>query len=224
MSHEQYVREQLVIGFDLDMTLVDSAQGISEALVAVCKKHNVEILLEDALATIGLPLDQVFPLWLPDLAYEQLLDEYREHYGQFGIPKSVPLPGAVEALDAVRALGGRTVVVSAKKADFVQRVLDVTELHVDAVYGYLFAEHKGEVLLAEGAQVYVGDHVGDVAAARAANAIAVAVPTGPTSEAALREAGADVVLPDLTHFAAWLHSMEALVAKRARHLIAEDRA
>ena len=221
MTKEHVVREALVVGFDLDMTLVDSAQGISEALVAVCKKHNVEIRLEDALATIGLPLDQVFPLWLPDLAYEQLLDEYRDHYGQYGIPKSVPLPGAVDALAAVRALGGRTVVVSAKKADFVQRVLDVTGLEVDMVYGYLFAEHKGEVLLKEGAQVYVGDHVGDIAAARVANAIAVAVPTGPTSEAALREAGADVILEDLTQFASWLHSMEALVAGRKHHVSSE---
>ena len=65
MTKEHYVREALVVGFDLDMTLVDSAQGISEALVAVCKLHGVEIRLEDALATIGLPLDQVFPMWLP---------------------------------------------------------------------------------------------------------------------------------------------------------------
>ena len=218
MTKEHYVREALVVGLDLDMTLVDSAQGISEALVAVCKLHGVDIRLEDALATIGLPLDQVFPMWLPDLAYEQLLDEYRDHYGKYGIPKSVALPGAADALAAVKALHGRTLVVSAKKADFVQRVLDVVGLEVDAIYGYLFAEHKGEVLLKEGAHVYVGDHVGDIAAARVANAISVVVPTGPTPEAVLREAGADVVLNDLTEFTPWLHSMEALVAGREHHL------
>lgn len=222
MSREHFVRDRLVIGFDLDMTLVDSAQGISEALVAVCLKHGVQIRLEDALATIGLPLDQVFPLWLPDLPYEQLLDEYREHYGQHGIPKTVALPGAEQALAAVKQLHGRTVVVSAKKADFVQRVLDVVGFEVDAIYGYLFAEHKGEVLLKEGAQVYVGDHPGDIAAARAANAISVVVATGPTSEEVLRESSPDVVLTDLTEFPAWLHGMEALVAGREHHLSAEE--
>ena len=40
MTREHYVRDVLVVGFDLDMTLVDSAQGISEALVAVCKLHG----------------------------------------------------------------------------------------------------------------------------------------------------------------------------------------
>jgi len=222
VPREHFVRDVLVVGFDLDMTLVDSAQGISEALVAVCKLHGVDIQIEDALATIGLPLDQVFPLWLPELPYEQLLDEYREHYGQHGIPKTVALPGAVEALEAVKQLHGRTVVVSAKKADFVQRVLDVVGFEVDAIYGYLFAENKGEVLLQEGAQVYVGDHPGDIAAARAANAISVVVPTGPTSEAILRESNPDYVLGDLTEFPAWLHGMEALVAGREHHLPAAD--
>jgi hypothetical protein len=37
----------------------------------------------------------------------------------------------------------------------------------------------------------------------------------------LREAGADVVLNDLTEFTPWLHSMEALVAGREHHLPAE---
>lgn len=215
---EHWVREQLVVGFDLDMTLVDSADGISEALVAVCALHGVTIHKEDALATIGLPLDRVFPLWLPELAYEQLLDEYRAHYGEYGIPKSVALPGAHESLAAVRELGGRVLVVSAKKADFVQRVLDVVGMNVDQIYGYLFAEHKGEVLLKEGAQVYVGDHPGDIQAARTANAVSVVVPTGPTTEAELREAGADVVLRDLTEFPAWLHTLQARVAGREHHI------
>lgn len=194
----------LVIGFDLDMTLVDSAEGISEAIVKVCADHGVEISLADALETIGLPLDQVFPVWLPDLPYEQLLDEYRDHYGKFGIPKTVLLPGALESLNAVRELNGKVVVVSAKKADFVQRVLDVVGLEADAIHGYLFAEKKGVVLLEEGALVYVGDHPGDIRAARAANAISVVVPTGPTSIADLQEAGPDKILASLEDFPDWL--------------------
>jgi phosphoglycolate phosphatase len=195
---------ELVIGFDLDMTLVDSAEGISEALVQVCADHGVEISLADALETIGLPLDQVFPMWLPELPYEQLLDEYRDHYGKFGIPKTVLLPGARESLNSIRELNGKIVVVSAKKADFVQRVLDVVGLEADAIHGYLFAEKKGVVLLEENALVYVGDHPGDVRAARAANAISVVVPTGPTSVEDLQDAGPDTVLASLEDFPDWL--------------------
>ena len=197
---------QLVVGFDLDMTLVDSAEGIAEALVYVCAQHGVAIEKSDALSTIGLPLDVVFPMWLPDLPYEQLLDEYRSHYGQFGIPKSLAMKGAAEALAAVKDRGGKTVVVSAKKADFVQRVLDVVQFEVDAIYGYLFAEKKGDVLREEGAQVYVGDHPGDIRAARACEAVAVAVATGPTTFEELQTAGPDVLLHDLTEFPAWLET------------------
>ena len=195
---------QLVVGFDLDMTLVDSAEGIAEALVHVCKIHGVEIEKSEALATIGLPLDQVFPLWLPDYSYDQLLDEYREHYGVHGIPQSTLLPGARESVAAVKQLGGKTVVVSAKKKDFVDRVLDVVQLNIDVTYGYLFAEHKGDALRHENAQVYVGDHPGDIQAARAAGALSVVVVTGPSTEAELREHKPDVLFTSLMEFPDWL--------------------
>lgn len=211
------MKDQLVVGFDLDMTLVDSAEGISDALVAVCAAHNVTITMEDAGATIGLPLSMVFPMWLPELPYEQLLDEYRAHYGVHGIPKSTRLPGAREAVDAIHALCGKVVVVSAKKADFVQRVLDVVDIQVESIHGYLFAEHKGAALLEEGAQMYVGDHPGDIAAARAANAMSIVVPTGPTTEAELREGEPDVVLQSLEDFPAWLHGLEAISAQKHQH-------
>ena len=200
------MKSPVTVGFDLDMTLVDSAEGISEALVAVCAIHGVEISREDAAETIGLPLDMVFPQWLPDLPYEQLLDEYRDHYGRYGIPKSRLLPGAAESLDAIRHSGGRVVVVSAKKSDFVLRVLDVVGLRADAIHGYLFAEHKGQALIEESASVYVGDHLGDITAARTAQAVAVAVATGPTPYHELQSACPDVLMRSLEEFPAWFEA------------------
>lgn len=192
------------VGFDLDMTLVDSADGIADALQKVFSDHGVEVRRDDVLATIGLPLDMVFPMWLPDESYEQLLDEYRDHYGRHGIPRTRLLPGARDAVDAVHEAGGRVVVVSAKKKDFVDRVVAVVELPVDATHGYLFAEHKGRVLLEEGASVYVGDHEGDIRAARAADAVAVVVLTGPMTRDELEPHQPDVILEDLNGFRPWL--------------------
>lgn len=208
------VVNQLVVGFDLDMTLVDSSEGIADALIHVCKIHGVQTSREDALATIGLPLDQVFPMWLPDYAYEQLLDEYRDHYGEYGIPKTKVMPGAKDALSAIHELNGRVVVVSAKKEDFARRVLEVAGLNVEAVHGYLFAEHKGDALRHENAHIYVGDHPGDIKAARAAGAVSVVVPTGPINEGILRESKPDVVLQTLEEFPAWLHNYQAQAIAR----------
>ena len=57
-----------------------------------------------------------------------------------------------------------------------------------------------------GAEVFVGDHLGDITGARAADALAVGVATGPISAEDLQAAGADVVLPDLFCFFEWLES------------------
>jgi phosphoglycolate phosphatase len=205
---------QLVVGFDLDMTLVDSSEGIVDALVHVCHMHGVNISRQDALATIGLPLDQVFPLWLPDYAYEQLLDEYRDHYGEFGIPKTKQMPGAQASIDAIHELNGRVVVVSAKKEDFARRVIEVAGLDVEAVHGYLFAEHKGDALRHENAHIYVGDHPGDVLAARAAGAFSVVVPTDEVNEGILREAKPDLILNSLEEFPSWLHNYQSQAIAR----------
>ena len=193
-----------VVGFDLDMTLVDSAEGITDALVKVFADHGVEVSRDDVRNTIGLPLDMVFPMWLPDESYEQLLDEYRDHYGKFGIPKTVALPGAHDALAAVHEFGGEVIVVSAKKKDFVDRVIDVVQLDVDRTYGYLFAEHKGAVLKTERARVYVGDHEGDIRAARAAEALSFVVTSGPMTRDELTEHGPDVIVESLLEFRPWL--------------------
>jgi phosphoglycolate phosphatase-like HAD superfamily hydrolase len=72
------------------------------------------------------------------------------------------------------------------------------------VAGDLWAEAKAGPLRVHRAIAFVGDHIGDMAAARAAGVTAVAVSTGPVSAPDLAAAGADVVLPDLTAFPGWL--------------------
>jgi len=58
------------------------------------------------------------------------------------------------------------------------------------------------------ATVYIGDSTRDVEAARVSGAGSVAVATGRSTEADLRAAGADVVLPDLTDTAAVIRAIQ----------------
>ncbi len=196
----------LVVGFDLDMTLVDSADGIVDAVSYVVASHGRTVDDAAVRETLGLPLDLVFPRFIDDVPYAVLLAEYRAYYAVHGIPSSRQLPGAAESLDAVRAVGGRILVVTAKHATQARAVLDVAGLMADDVAGESFAEQKGDVLLTYGAAIYVGDHVGDIAGARRAGATAVAVATGPTSAPELADAGADVVLEHLGEFPEWFAS------------------
>jgi phosphoglycolate phosphatase len=197
-----------VIGFDLDMTLVDSADAIVECLRYACEQHGVEMDDTWVRSTIGLPLDEVFAVLLPGVPYDEPLAHYRARYLTRGLDMQELLPAAREVLETVTADGWRVMVVSAKKDTHVEKVLEVVGLDgfVDLVVGERFGDQKGESLREEGAEVYVGDHPGDVVGARVAGAVAVAVSTGPTPADALRHAGADVVLDDLTQFVPWWHA------------------
>ena len=116
------------------------------------------------------------------------------------------MPGAAEAVKAVTHRGGRAVVVTAKYAANARAHLDALGIEVSAVVGDLWSTAKAAALQELGAEVFVGDHLGDIAGARAADALSVAVATGPISAEDLAAAGADVVLPDLTRFPEWLDS------------------
>ncbi|MFP5347700.1 MAG: ATP-dependent sacrificial sulfur transferase LarE [Actinomycetes bacterium] len=194
-----------VVGFDLDMTLVDTRARIAASLRRTLAEVGVAVTEDDVWPWIGPPLVDALTALAPGHELEPLVARYRYLHDVPEAPPVTALGGAAEALAAVRRAGGRTVVVSAKAAGAVRLVLEQAGLAelVDRTEGGLFAEQKAEVLLEEGAQVYVGDHPGDVLAARAARAVAVVVPTGPHDERVLTAAGADVVLPDLAAFAGW---------------------
>ena len=201
-----------VVGFDLDMTLVDSGAGIAATLrAALADVLGVAPDLTDQQIRpwIGVPLEDTVLGLVPDADPVAVADRYRETYAVTGVPLTHLLPGVRETVRAVRDAGGRVLVVSAKAPAGVHEVLEHVglasgELAPDVVVGGLFAEAKGHRLLAEGADVYVGDHPADMAAARVAGATSVAVATGSTSRADLVAAGADVVLDDLTAFPGWL--------------------
>ena len=185
------------VGFDLDMTLVDSADGIVTSVQYVLEQYGIQAEGDDIRSTIGLPLDHVFPRWLPDEPYDVLLAAYRAHYREHGIPLTLPMPGAREAIDAVRSHGDRVLVVTAKYGAVAGLALEAAGLDADDIVGDLFAEAKGDALRQHAAWAYVGDHPGDVKAARHAGVHAIAVATGPTSLVELSKTSPDAVLTDL---------------------------
>ncbi|MFE7533933.1 HAD family hydrolase [Streptomyces rhizosphaericola] len=199
----------LTVGFDLDMTLIDSRPGIAATYRALAAETGVRI--DDALVVsrIGPPLEDELAHWFPADRVAAAADRYRELYVDHAIAPTTALAGARESVAAVRALGGRAIVVTAKYEPNAKLHLAHLGIEPDAVIGWLWAEAKGEALREYGAQVYVGDHLGDVRGARAAGAVSVAVTTGPCGAEELREAGADVVLSELTEFPAWLRTFEA---------------
>ena len=202
----------LTIGFDLDMTLIDSRPGIHAAYLALSAETGVWIDADLAVTRLGPPLEQELAHWFPDERIQELGDRYREIYPAYAIEPTLALPGAREAVSAVQELGGRAIVVTAKHEPNAKLHLDHLGIAPDEVIGWLWAEGKAEALREHGASVYVGDHIGDVRGAHTAQALSVAVPTGPCDAAELRAAGADVIIDDLTEFPAWLRAYGADLA------------
>jgi phosphoglycolate phosphatase len=192
------------VGFDLDMTLIDSRPGIHACYLELSERTGTYIDADLAVSRLGPPLVEEIGHWFPAAEVSAMADLYRSMYPAIAIAATPAMAGAREAIAAVQAAGGRAIVVTAKYEPSAKLHVEHLGLAPDAVIGDLWAEQKAEALREHGASVYVGDHVGDVRGARTAEAVSVAVATGPCSAAELTEAGADVVLADLTGFPAWL--------------------
>lgn len=195
------------VGFDLDMTLIDPRPGMVELFGVLASETGIPLDGKAFVTRLGPPLTEEFARYgVLGEAAEALVARYRELYAEIVIPSTVAMPGAADAVRSVTDRGGSVVVVSAKFAPHVHSHLRALDIEVSAVVGELWSIGKAQALVAHDAEVYVGDHVGDIAGARAADALAVGVASGPMSVTELSQAGADVVLDDLTQFAGWLDS------------------
>lgn len=204
-----YDARRLVVGFDLDMTLVDSSRGIVECMQRVLAARGVTATDEQLWPLIGAPLLDNLALFLPEDEVEDAADDYRADYLVRAVDVTVPLPGALELVRAIHDAGGSVLVVSAKHPTAVRATLEHVGITPDVVVGDLFAHDKSGPLREHGATAYVGDHAGDMQAAHTAGVTAVGVTSGPADAAALRTAGADLVVDELTELVPRLPELAA---------------
>lgn len=197
-------RSQLVVGFDLDMTLIDTVPGFAATLTVLGEEYGVEFPVEEMASGLGPPLDLMLADHLPAEQIGPAADRFREIYPDTAVTTTPLLPGAREAIKAVRRHGGRVLVVTGKFPRNARLHVEHLGLDVDHVEGWVWGIGKADVLRREGAAMLVGDHVHDVEGALAAGVLSVSVLTGSTTRLELVEAGTHVVLPDLEQFPDWL--------------------
>ena len=194
----------LAVGFDLDMTLIDTVPGFGATLAALGDELGVDFAISDLTSRLGPPLGASLGAYLPADRVDAAIDRFRELYPGLAIEPVPLLPGARESIAAVRRHGGRVVVVTGKFTPNAQLHVDHLGLDLDHLAGTVWGVGKAGALVSEGVSVYVGDHVHDVEGARAAGVLSVSVLTGGCTAEELREAGTDVVLADLREFPRWL--------------------
>ena len=197
------------VGFDLDLTLIDSQAAILAAWAEVARETGVRVDLDSVTSRLGIKLEDEAAYWFPAGQRDAAADIYRRHYVRLGPELTTPLPGAGQALAAVRAAGERAIIITAKHGVSVGPSLIAAGLEADEVYTHVYGPEKAAVLTRLGAAVYVGDAPADMGAAATAGAHAVGVSTGSFGAADLIAAGAGVVLDSLLEFAPWYAALRA---------------
>jgi phosphoglycolate phosphatase len=191
------------VGFDLDLTLINSRQAIMAAWSAVAEELGVAIDLAEVDTRMGIKLEDEVGYWFPLDGQQAAADSYRRHYVRLAPTMTFPLPGASEALAAVHRAGERAVIITAKHPVSVAPSLAAVALAADEVFTHVHGPEKAAVLARISAAVYVGDTPADMAAASAGGAVGVGVATGSFDAAGLTAAGARVVLGSLLEFPSW---------------------
>lgn len=194
----------LTVGFDLDMTLIDSRPGVRKAIEQLATEFGLPLRGAELAERLGPPLAMLLSdAGAPEELIPALVTRYRQIYPSI-VPYIPAMPGADAALAAVCARGGRVLIVTGKHEPLAR--LHVAELgwRIDVVVGDLWSDGKATALREHGAHLFVGDHEGDMRGARAAGVYALGVSTGPCDAVQLHAAGADFVLGELTEFPDWL--------------------
>jgi phosphoglycolate phosphatase len=201
------------VGFDLDLTLIDSQPAILAAWAEVARETGTVIDLDSVTRRLGIKLEDEAAFWFPAGQRGAAAAAYRRHYLRLAPPLTTPLPGAAGALAAVRGAGEQAIIITAKHPVSAGPSLIAAGLEADGLYTHVYGPEKAAVLTQVGAAVYVGDAPADMAAAAAAGAHAVGVSTGSFSAADLLAAGAGVVLGSLLEFPSWYAALRARVTR-----------
>jgi len=188
------------------MTLIDSRAAILAAFAELARETGTAIDPAAVDGRLGIKLEDEVAFWFPPDQRVAAVACYRRHYVELAPRLTTILPGAQEALAAVRAAGERAVIITAKHPVSVEPSLRAVDLVVDEVFTHVHGPEKAAVLRSLDAAAYVGDSPPDMTAALDAGVRAVGVATGSFSSRDLASAGADVVLDSLGDFPAWYQS------------------
>jgi phosphoglycolate phosphatase len=194
----------LVVGLDLDLTLLDSRAGIRNAMLALSAATSVAIDADLVVRRLGPKLETELAHWFPAADIPAAAGQFRELYWDSCVSGTAPMVGARETVAAIHARGGHAIAVTGKTEPLAHRCLEAVGLELDGVVGDVYGDEKAAALRAHNADAYIGDTIADVRAAVSARVTAIGVATGMHDRDELHAAGADVVFDSLVEFPPWL--------------------
>jgi 2-phosphoglycolate phosphatase len=199
------------IVFDLDGTLIDSYDAIAESLNAALEAAgHTPLPVEEVRGMVGLGLETLVSKALGPEHVEEGVRNFRARYEEIFLERTTLMPRVAGTLDQLHRRGYRMSVASNKPSIFTWRILEGLKVrrYLTTVLGPDLVEKKKphpemvhramkEMGLDAARTLYVGDMEVDVQTARAAGVPVVVVPTGSRSEAELRAAVPDLLIPGI---------------------------
>lgn len=203
-----------VILFDLDGTLTDPKEGITNCVKYALRHFNIEEN-DDAtlLEFIGPPLYDSFR-GIYGFSHEDAnlcVEKYRERYSVTGLFENAVLDGATEILKELKKAGKTTALATSKPLVFAERIVEKYRLseYLDYVVGADLKggiNYKDEVISEVLRQtktndlskvVIVGDRKHDILGAKKCGIASIGVKCGYAEENELEDAGADFIFENL---------------------------
>ena len=208
--------------FDLDGTLTDPKEGITNSVAYALEKAGIPIEDKNDLITfIGPPLADSFAQFygFNKEQCDEAIKQYRVYFKEKGILENKVYPGIKTMLQQLKEDGRQLFVATSKPHDFAKTILHHYHLaeYFDGIYGSELdgtRSRKGEVIayilekenLEKEHCVMVGDRKHDILGAKEHDLASVGVLFGYGDEEELQLAGADVIVNDVEELKQYLLS------------------
>ena len=196
--------------FDLDGTLTDPAQGITNSFIHALKYFGIEIPSYETLCTfIGPPLPETFKtqFGFDEQKVAEGVIKYREYFATKGLLENSVYPGIPELLAGLKAAGKKLVVATSKPEEYSVRIIEHFGLaqYFENVCGSLMDESrskKDEVIayaiernhISDKSKILmIGDRKHDILGAKKIGLKSCGVLFGYGSREELEEARADFI-------------------------------
>lgn len=196
--------------FDLDGTLTDPAEGITNSVAYALDKYGIEVADKSTLNVfIGPPLSESFRKYFKFSILQSVdaVTKYREYYHDRGIFENRLYEGIIELLATLKDAGKCVIMATSKPTVFAERIADHFDFrkYFDIIVGSELdgtridkAEVIKEALRQAGDPspercIMIGDRVHDVVGAKKTGLPCIGVLYGYGSREELEEAGADMI-------------------------------